>query len=213
MLGVRRQAMLGEEDSLGQEAAENVKEDLKFELAVLNAAMKNLNKNWDFTLLINPLLADQGPAMALVPKLKKQIDRMTKLRDEFLQQKQAEAMPDKPARTMRDKPAGSFQTTRRRRAASREETQPDEFQRTDLGSPPAAPQQALQKRRGPQKAHSDGIVVSEALPMGTIAEVRSCHGSRHIQPFAAMRRTDHCAHEDASPRSKPMQVDVYQERS
>jgi hypothetical protein len=75
---IRRQAMLGEEDSLGQDAAENVKEDLKFELAVLNAAMKELNKNWDFTLLINPLLADQGPAMALVPKLKKQIDRMTR---------------------------------------------------------------------------------------------------------------------------------------
>ena len=76
--------MLGEEDSLGQEAAENVKEDLKFELAVLNAAMKDLNKNWDFTLLINPLLA-QGPAIAVVPKLKRQIDRLTKLRDEFLQ--------------------------------------------------------------------------------------------------------------------------------
>ena len=77
--------MLGEEDSLGQDVAENVKEDLKFELAVQNAAMKDLNKNWDFTLLINPLLADQGPAIAVVPKLKRQIDRLTKLRDEFLQ--------------------------------------------------------------------------------------------------------------------------------
>ncbi len=75
--------MLGDDDSLGQEAAENVKEELKFQLAVLNAAMKDLNKNWDFTLLINPLFADQGPAFALVPKLKKQIDRMTKLRDDF----------------------------------------------------------------------------------------------------------------------------------
>ena len=52
--------MLGEEDSLGQVAAEteNVKEDLKFELAVLNAAMKDLNKNWDFTVLFNPLLGN-----------------------------------------------------------------------------------------------------------------------------------------------------------
>ena len=76
--------MLGEEDSLGQEAAENVKEDLKFELAVLNAALKKMDANWDFSLLINPLLA-QGPAIAVVPKLKRQIDRLTKLRDEFLQ--------------------------------------------------------------------------------------------------------------------------------
>ncbi len=90
--------------------------------------MKDLNKNWDFTLLINPLLSDQGPPMAVVPKLKKQIERMKKIRKEFLQQKQAEAMPDKPAGKMPDKPAGSFQTTRRRRAASREETQPDEGQ-------------------------------------------------------------------------------------
>jgi hypothetical protein len=77
--------MLGEEDSLGQEAAENVKEDLKFELAVLNAALKKLDADLDFSLLINPLLADQGPAVAVVPKLKRQIDRLTKLRDEFLQ--------------------------------------------------------------------------------------------------------------------------------
>jgi hypothetical protein len=45
---IHSQAMLGEEDSLGQEAAEKVVEDLKFESALLNAALKNLNKNWDF---------------------------------------------------------------------------------------------------------------------------------------------------------------------
>jgi hypothetical protein len=92
--------MLGEENSLGQDAADDVKEDLKFELAVLNAALKDLNKNWDFTVFINPLLADQGPANAVVPKIKKQIDRMTKLRDEFLQTKQAHVqgkLPDAPA--------------------------------------------------------------------------------------------------------------------
>ncbi len=81
--------MLGDDDSLGQDA-DNVKEDLKFELAVLYTAMKDLNKNWDFTLFINPLLADQGPAIAVVLKLKRQIDLLTKLRDEFLPQKQAE---------------------------------------------------------------------------------------------------------------------------
>jgi hypothetical protein len=44
--------------ALGQDAADNVKEDLKFELAVLNAAMKDLNKTWDFTVLFNPLLGN-----------------------------------------------------------------------------------------------------------------------------------------------------------
>jgi hypothetical protein len=78
--------MLGEEDSLGQVAAEteNVKEDLKCKSAVLNAALKKLDADLDFSLLINPLLADQGPAIVVVPKLKRQIDRLTKLRDEFI---------------------------------------------------------------------------------------------------------------------------------
>ncbi len=57
--------MLGDDDSLGQEAAEKVVEDLKFELALLNAALKKLDADWDFTVLINPLLADQGPANRL----------------------------------------------------------------------------------------------------------------------------------------------------
>jgi hypothetical protein len=55
---IHRQAMLGDDDSLSQDAADNVKEDLKFELAVLNAATKDLNKNWDFTFLFNPLLGN-----------------------------------------------------------------------------------------------------------------------------------------------------------
>jgi hypothetical protein len=61
--------MLGEDDSLGQDAADDVKEDLKVDLAILNAAFKDLNNNWDFTVFINPLLADQGPAIAVVPNL------------------------------------------------------------------------------------------------------------------------------------------------
>jgi hypothetical protein len=111
------------------------------------------------------LLSDQGHALAVAAKLKRQIERMTKLRDAFLlQQKQAEKMPAKPAGKMPDKPSGSCQPTRRRRAASREKTQPDELTSTDLEGPPTAPHQALHKRRGPQRARSDGIVVSEALP-------------------------------------------------
>ncbi len=39
---IHRQAMLGGDDSLGQDAVDNVKEDLKFELALLNVALKKL---------------------------------------------------------------------------------------------------------------------------------------------------------------------------
>jgi hypothetical protein len=72
---LHRQAMLEDDNSLGQDAADNVKEDLKFELALLNVALKKLDADLDFALLINPLLADQGPAIAVVSKLKRQIDR------------------------------------------------------------------------------------------------------------------------------------------
>ncbi len=109
--------MLGEDDSLGQEAADKVVEDLKFALQVLHAAMKKLDADWDFSATITPLLSDQGHALAVAPKLKRQIERMERLRDEFLQQKQAQKMPVKPAGKMPDEPSGSFQTARRRRAA------------------------------------------------------------------------------------------------
>ena len=96
---------------LGEEAADKVVEDLKFDLQVLNAAMKKLDADWDFTATITPLLSDQGHALAVAAKLKRQIERMTRLRDQFLQQKQAEEMPAKPAGKMPDKPSGSCQPT------------------------------------------------------------------------------------------------------
>jgi hypothetical protein len=104
------------------------------------------------------LLADQGPAIAIVPKLKKQIDRMTKLRDEFLQKKQADVQGRLP-----DAPAGPL-------LRREEQTQPAEFQRTDQGRPPAAPAQTVggsmpPNRRSPRAAQSSAsIVVSEVLP-------------------------------------------------
>jgi hypothetical protein len=63
---------------------DDVREELKIELIVLNGALKDLNKNWDFMDIIRPLTTDQGPALAIIPKLKKQIERLTKLRDDFL---------------------------------------------------------------------------------------------------------------------------------
>ena len=67
------------DDSL--ESAEDQKDDLKSELVALNAAMRRLDPNLDFSDIIKPLLADQGPAFALLTKLRKQLDRMKKIRD------------------------------------------------------------------------------------------------------------------------------------
>ena len=37
-----------------------VREDLRFELIVLHTEVKELNKGWDFTAVVKPLLDDQG---------------------------------------------------------------------------------------------------------------------------------------------------------
>ena len=68
--------LLGD-DSL--ESAEDQKDDLKSELVALNAAMRRLDPNLDFSIMINRLLADQGSAFALIPKFKKQLERMKKM--------------------------------------------------------------------------------------------------------------------------------------
>jgi hypothetical protein len=63
---------------------------LKTELLMLNSALKDLNTNWDFSAVILPLIAEQGPPLAHVPRLRlsKQIDRLKKIRDDFLRNKQ-----------------------------------------------------------------------------------------------------------------------------
>jgi hypothetical protein len=62
---------------------EDVREELKTELLVLNVALKNLNKDWDFSAVILPLIAEQGPPLANVQRLSKQIERLKKSRDDF----------------------------------------------------------------------------------------------------------------------------------
>ena len=54
---------------------DSVREELKFESIVLHGEEeKELNKSCDFTAPVNPLLADQGPALAVIPRIKKQIE-------------------------------------------------------------------------------------------------------------------------------------------
>jgi hypothetical protein len=55
---------------------EDLREDYKNKLIMLNATLKKLDKDMDFSEFIRPLLADTGPAVAHVPKLLKQIGRM-----------------------------------------------------------------------------------------------------------------------------------------
>ena len=60
-----------------------VREDLRFELIVLHTEVRKLDPGWDFTAVVKPLLDDQGSAILGIPRIKKQIERMKKLRDDF----------------------------------------------------------------------------------------------------------------------------------
>jgi hypothetical protein len=54
-------------------------------LIVLHGEVKKLDVSWDFTAIVNPLLADQGPALLVIPRIKKAIERLRKLKDDFEQ--------------------------------------------------------------------------------------------------------------------------------
>jgi hypothetical protein len=63
-----------------------LRDDLQFELIVLHGHVKELNNSWDFSTIVNPLLADQGPPLQVIPRIKKQIERLKKLKGDFEQQ-------------------------------------------------------------------------------------------------------------------------------
>jgi len=61
-----------------------LREELQFELIVLHGEVKTLNKDWDFTAIVNKLVADVGPPLNTIPRIKKQIELMKKLKEDFL---------------------------------------------------------------------------------------------------------------------------------
>ncbi len=55
---------------------EDLRADYKNELITLHATLRNLDRDFDFSNIFKPLLAETGPAVAHVPKLSKQIFRI-----------------------------------------------------------------------------------------------------------------------------------------
>ncbi len=69
----------------GSTDVDSLREELTFELIVLHGEVMKLDKSWDFSAIVNPLLANQSAPMAVIPRIKKQIERLKKLRDDFQQ--------------------------------------------------------------------------------------------------------------------------------
>jgi hypothetical protein len=67
--------MLGEDMSIDPE---DVRDELRTELIVLNAVLKDLNKNLDLADAIRPFLTGEGAQEAQIPRMRKLIQRMQK---------------------------------------------------------------------------------------------------------------------------------------
>ena len=67
---------------------EDVRDEMRTDLIMLNRALKQLNKDWDYSEVLRPLLTDQRPAITQIPRLRKQMERMIKIRDDFLRNEQ-----------------------------------------------------------------------------------------------------------------------------
>jgi hypothetical protein len=123
----------------GSTDVDGLREELKFELIVLHGEVKKLDVSWDFTTIVGPLLADKDPAMAVIPRIKKQIDQLKKLRDDFQQK----------ARDLQ-RPAAAL-------AEAAQSLYVAKFPDTEEGRPV---NQKTQRRRQPPP----GIVIDEVLP-------------------------------------------------
>ena len=62
---------------------EALRDELKFKMVVLHSEVMALNKTWDFSGIIKPLMDDQGPPLNAVARIQKQIKRMQTLKDDF----------------------------------------------------------------------------------------------------------------------------------
>jgi hypothetical protein len=62
---------------------EALRDELKFKMVVLHSEVMALDKTWDFSGIIKPLMDDQGPPLNVVARIQKQIERLQKLKDDF----------------------------------------------------------------------------------------------------------------------------------
>ena len=103
----------------------DVRDELRTELITLNAQLKRLDNALDYSAVLRPYLEDtMAPSLFQIDRMRKQIERMTTLRDDFLRQEQERKVQERkeqeqsrpappPAAAASTKPGGG---PRKRRA-------------------------------------------------------------------------------------------------
>jgi hypothetical protein len=81
--------MLGSDNSVDPE---DVVDELKTDLVLLNGTLKKLDSDVDFSDVLRPLLAETGPAIAYAQRLARQKTRMEKIRDDLMRKAEAAKM-------------------------------------------------------------------------------------------------------------------------
>jgi hypothetical protein len=167
---------------------EDVVNELKTELIVLNGALKKLDPDVDFSDVLRPLLAETGPAIAHAQRLARQKTRMKKIRDDLVRKAEAAKMlPERSGSStaVRPFPFGCNQQVEGQLAAPAEGTLPGSAYARHFMASPAAPSDRSSSstpahvfhvapvfasrhscgRHGPRAAQSGAnIVPSEVLP-------------------------------------------------
>jgi hypothetical protein len=171
--------MLGSDNSVDPE---DVVDELKTDMIVLNGELKQLNPNMDFSDFLRPLLAETGTAIAHAQRLARQKTRMEKIRDDLVRKAEAAKMlPERSGSStaahnaVRPFPFGCNQEAEGQSAAPAEGTITGLPVRSFMARPAApsdrshdfhvAPALASRGRHGPRAAQSGAnIVPSEVLP-------------------------------------------------
>ncbi len=78
--------------SLGDVDPDDMRDELKTNLIVLNGELMQLNPEIDFSDVLRPLLADTGPSLALAQRLARQKTSMEKIRDDLVRKAEAAKM-------------------------------------------------------------------------------------------------------------------------
>ena len=120
---------------------EDIRDELRTELLLLNTELKQMNPDFDLFEALRPLLADTGPAVAHVSRLQKQKARMEKNRDDLLRKAEENKQGAPAERSGNSIPArpATFGHNRERQSSAPGETFRD----------------------------SNSVVLSEVLPIGT----------------------------------------------
>ena len=98
---------------------EDVRNKLRTDSIMLNGALKKLYKDWDFSDVLRPLLTDQGPAFTQIPRLRKQMERMIKIRDDFLRNEQERKEQERKEQEQRAAPLPAAAPKRPRESSKR----------------------------------------------------------------------------------------------